>query len=229
MAVDVALVERANATGDAFLRLYRFDPPCVSFGRNEAAAAQYDRERIARLGIDLVRRPTGGRAVWHGDEVTYAVAAPVTAFGSLRQAYRAIHERLALALRFLGADATLASDRLTARPPDRQCSCFTAAVGGEVLVGGRKLVGSAQMRRGAALLQHGSILLAGSQEMIRAVSHKPQDASTATTLSAVLGRHVSFAEVADAIVAVWDTSFLTARPPDRLSAVFQAPAWTWRR
>ena len=232
MAVDVALVERANATGDAFLRLYRFDPPCVSFGRNEAAAAQYDRERIARLGIDLVRRPTGGRAVWHGDEVTYAVAAPVTAFGSLRQAYRAIHERLALALRFLGADATLASDRLTARPPDRQCSCFAAAVGGEVLVGGSKLVGSAQARRGAAFLQHGSILLDGSQERIAVVSREPRAASAATTLSEELGRRVTWDEVADAVLAAWEgdfTSTVLHRPPPTSTALFLDPAWTWRR
>jgi hypothetical protein len=110
MAIDVELLGRADRTGEAFLRFYRFDPPCLSLGRNEAAGG-YDRAAIARLGVDVLRRPTGGRAVWHEHELTYAVAAPVAAFGSPRRAYRAIHERIAAALRGLGADATLAVHR----------------------------------------------------------------------------------------------------------------------
>ena len=164
MALDQALLDEAERTGRTFLRLYRFDPPCISFGRNEPARERYDPDAIARRGIDVVRRPTGGRAVWHQHEVTYAVAAPVTAFGTLREAYRAIHARLVAALRFLGADVTLAPHR--PRPPstalDRVNSCFAAPVGGEVLIAGRKVIGSAQVRQGGALLQHGSILLARS-------------------------------------------------------------------
>ena len=234
MALDVALLAAAGRTGRACLRLYRFDPPCLSFGRHEPARARYDRERIRRLGIDVVRRPTGGRAVWHEHEVTYAVAAPIDCFGSLRGAYRAIHARLAAALHTLGADVTLAPDR--PRPPssalDRPNSCFATCVGGEVLVAGRKLVGSAQLREGDAFLQHGSILLDGSQEVVTAVSRKPQAASDAITLSAVLGRRVSFPEVVDAIVTMWgDGSIFTAlhgpRPPS--TTPFSDPAWTWRR
>src|SRR5256714_12930887 len=178
MANDAELPDRAAGTGTSFLRLYRFDPPCLSLGRNEPAA-RYDHTEIARRGLDAVRRPTGGRAVWHEHEVTYAVAAPVAAFGSLRNAYHAIHARIAAALRSLGADATLAPHR----PPlsgrvDQPTSCFATPVGGEVLVAGRKLVGSAQVRKRSAFLQHGSILLEGSQEIIAAVSRKPQVAST---------------------------------------------------
>src|SRR5256885_3753280 len=143
MAVDVALLERADRMGEAFLRLYRFDPPCLSLGRNEAAA-RYDRAAIARLGLDVVRRPTGGSAVWHEHEVTYAIAAPIAAFGGLREAYCWIHGRLAAALQTLGVAATLAPDRPTASPPDRPGGCFAEPVGGEVLVDGQKLVGSAQ-------------------------------------------------------------------------------------
>src|SRR6266566_2515437 len=102
-----------------------------------------------RLRLDVVRRPTGGGAVWHEHEVTYAVAAPVAAFGSLRNAYHTIHQRIAAALRSLGADATLAPHQ---PPPsgrvDQPASCFATPVGGEVLVAGRKLVGSAQVRKG---------------------------------------------------------------------------------
>jgi len=233
LAADQALLEEADRAGRAFLRLYRFDPPCLSFGRNEPARERYDREAISRLRLDVVRRPTGGRAVWHEHELTYAVAAPVAAFGSLRDSYRAIHARLAAALRALGADATLAPDRPTAPPPrlDRPGPCFAMPIGGEVLVGGRKVVGSAQVRSGRAFLQHGSILLAGSQEVIGAVSRQPA-AINATTLSAALGRPVTFDEVVDAVVGAWgDEMTLTApyRPLPPLTASFADPAWTWRR
>ena len=187
MAVDETLLDRADRSGDAFLRLYRWNPPCLSLGRNEPA--------IERPGIATVRRPTGGRAVWHEHEVTYAVAAPLAMFGRLRSAYCAIHERLAAALRSLGADARLAEDRPIARLAERPISCFATTVGGEILVHGRKLVGSAQVRRGAAFLQHGSILLDGAAM------------ENATTLRQVLGRLVTFEEVTLAIVAAWEAPF----------------------
>ena len=224
-------------TGRAFLRLYRFDPPCLSLGRNEPAATRYDRAAIARRRLDVVRRPTGGRAVWHEHEVTYAVAAPITTFGGLRPAYYTLHTRLAAALRRLGADTALAGDR--PRSPatvlGRPGPCFAAPVGGEVLVGGRKLVGSAQVCEGRAFLQHGSILLAGSQEVVRLVSREPGAGSRETTLAAALGRPVSFDEVADAVVeAFGDVGAQHAAPrpsdgPTVRPSVFQDPAWTWRR
>jgi len=239
MAIDQALLEEADRTGRAFLRLYRFDPRCISFGRNEPARERYDRDAIARLGCDVVRRPTGGRAVWHEHEVTYAVAAPITAFGGdprrgaacCAPTYRAIHQRFAAALRRLGADPVLASNRPTVRPSDRPASCFAAPVGGEVLVHGRKVIGSAQVRQGRAFLQHGSILLDGSQEMLRAVSRQPSAVSGETTLAAALGRTVTFDEVVDAVLATWgDEVTLTAvdRPRPPSTAAFR-DSWTWRR
>jgi len=120
------------------------------------------------------------------------VAAPISCFGSLRDAYCNIHERLARALRTLGVEAVLA-ERSTVRPSDRPMSCFASPTGGEILVTHRKLVGSAQVRRGDAFLQHGSILLDGKQP----------GGGLETTLAAVLGRRVSFDEVAFAIIATW--------------------------
>jgi len=240
MALDRALLEDADRSGTATLRLYCWTPPCLSFGRHEPASRRYDRARVEQLGLHVVRRPTGGRAVWHEHEVTYAVAAPVDAFGSLRAAYRTIHERLAAALRALGADATLAPDRGRTRPPrhstaaspDRPGPCFGAAVGGEILVGGRKLVGSAQVRHGDAFLQHGSILLGGSQESIQAVSRQPSATGGATTLAAVLGRPVTFHQVVDAIIRTWGQGLAATasyRPLPPLTGAFLDPAWTWRR
>ncbi len=231
MAVDVALLERADRMGEAFLRLYRFDPPCLSFGRNEASGG-YDRAAIARLAIDVLRRPTGGGAVWHEQELTYAVAAPIAVLGGLRQAYHAIHGRLAAAVRSLGVDAVLALHRPAPPSTAFHRPCFAAPVGGEVLVRTRKLVGSAQMRRGGAFLQHGSILLDGSQDVIAAVTREPQAASAATTLSEELGRRITWEEVADAIVATWDTGVTSPnlhQPPPTSIAWFSYPAWTWRR
>jgi len=235
MGVDQALLDDVERRGDvAYLRLYRWTPACLSFGRNEPALARYDRARIEQLGIDVVRRPTGGRAVWHDDEVTYAVAAPVDAMGCLRDSYHAIHQRLARALRSLGADAVLASP--LHRPGALGAgACFAQPVGGEVLVKGRKVVGSAQVRQGTAFLQHGSILLSGSQDLVTRVSRERTAAPTATTLSEALGRRVEFDEVVHAVSdtwlenqEVWESRDLPALPPSRLTA-FSDPSWTWRR
>ena len=98
-----------------------------------------------------------------------------------------------------------------------------------MLVDGRKLVGSAQLREGTALLQHGSILLDGSQEMVRRVSREQGAGSRETTLSAVLRRPVSFAEVAAAIVATWDGRLEPSDCPTVRPSCFLDPAWTWRR
>jgi lipoate-protein ligase A len=185
MATDEALLDAAARRGGAFLRLYRWDPPCLSLGRNDPTPE--------RPGVATVRRPTGGRAVWHEHEVTYAVAAPIAIFGRLKNAYGAIHERLAAALRALGADVTLAEPppRPMGRLAERPADCFATTAGGEILVHGRKLVGSAQVRRREAFLQHGSILLDGPET------------ENATTLRHTLGRVVSFEEVTEAIVAAW--------------------------
>lgn len=230
MAIDESLLLAANRSGAAWLRLYAWSPPCLSLGRNEPALARYDRAKIERLGLSVVRRPTGGRAVWHEHEVTYAVAAPIAAFGSLRESYRSIHARLATALRTLGVPAELAPDRLPVRLSDGPTPCFALPVGGEIMINGRKVVGSAQVRYGSAFLQHGSILLDGSQDMVSAVSHQPSAVTSATTLAAALGRPVDFHEVADVVIRTWDgiTSTVLYRPLPP-STLFDRPSWTWRR
>jgi lipoate-protein ligase A len=234
MAADEALLHAARE-GRAFLRLYRWSPGCLSFGRNEPATERYDRARIDALGIDTVRRPTGGRAVWHDMEVTYAVAGPDGLFGTLAETYHAIHAMLATALRSLGAAAELANHP-SAQPLNRLYAgaCFASPAGGEVVVTGRKLVGSAQVRQGGAFLQHGSILLEDGQDVVTRVTRGPAPPSGATSLVAVLGRHVTFAEVAaavaDAARQAWPGEWNASDPP----AVpdpgrFADPAWTWRR
>lgn len=188
MAMDAALLESVKAGAPPVLRLYRWSPACLSFGRNQPARDRYDRAAAASRGIDFVRRPTGGQAVLHDDELTYAVIAPVAGIGKPRAAYRAINEALLEGLSGLGLAAGLAGQsratdpggrsdpgepRLGAGPassasgatrdPDWDAACFRRPERGEVVVGGAKLVGSAQRMEGRTILQHGSILLGGSQ------------------------------------------------------------------
>jgi lipoate-protein ligase A len=234
MSVDHALLSRAKE-GVAFLRLYRWAPPCLSFGRNEPATVRYDREDIERLGLATVRRPTGGRAVWHDAEVTYAVAAPNSTFGSLQETYNIIHATLAFALRRLGIPAQLAGRSSSRTGSLNSGACFAAPAGGEVVVAGRKLVGSAQLREGQSFLQHGSILLEDGQDIVARVIRGEHMTPAATSISAELGRAVGFAELAAAIraevVLSWPGNWYDSDAPVIESDLgrFADPAWTWRR
>jgi lipoate-protein ligase A len=237
MSIDSALLALAEADGVGFLRLYRWGPPCVSFGRHEPAARSYDRARIGALGVDTVRRPTGGRAVWHDAELTYAVAAPLGVLGPLRASCARLHAMLRDALALLGVDATLAAAPARAAAPGAG-SCFATAAGGELLVGGRKVAGSAQLRTERALLQHGSLLLGGDQRPLAQLatnSRSDPDPATATPL----GRPVRFADAADAVAHAarrWDGewhSIARGEPILELAAAyadgFRSEAWTWSR
>jgi lipoate-protein ligase A len=231
MGVDAALLALARK-GGAFLRLYRWDPPCLSFGRNEPATRRYDRAAITTRALDTVRRPTGGRAVWHDTEVTYAVAAPIARFGSLPETYRAIHEVLAQAVTSLGAHATLAP-RVRAPRPDAG-ACFASPVGGEVLAQERKVIGSAQVRDGTAFLQHGSILIENRQQRVAELTVGGADAPPAAGLDEIMGRVPTFSEVVEAIAgaaqSAWGGPWTRETPPEpRTPNPFADPSWTWRR
>jgi lipoate-protein ligase A len=241
MAADRALLDLAAREGVTVLRLYCWDPFCLSFGAHEPAARRYDRERAAALGIDTVRRPTGGRAVWHARELTYAVAGPAAVFGPLRAAYLTLHRILAEALRRLGARPELAPEPARAAPLDAG-PCFARPAGGEVLVGGRKVVGSAQVRLGEAFLQHGSVLLEDDQSLVATVARDPGPPGDEAPLARVLGRPVAWADAATAAAEAFAEWAGTPAVPwrDATHAAFLAAAtaheprfrsaeWTWRR
>jgi lipoate-protein ligase A len=235
MALDLALLDEAERRGEGFVRLYRWQPACLSFGRHEPARRRYDRGLIERRGLDTVRRPTGGRAVWHEWELTYAVAAPVDRFGTLAESYRVIHQTLAAAITHMGVTAGLAGARPT--PGVGAGACFASPAGGEVVSQGRKLVGSAQLRQGGAFLQHGSLLLEGDQRLVTEVTLGPAPASGETTLSVAAGRGVSDREAALALaeaVRTWGEDWGDLDiDPDKLAgrhaAQFRDPDWTWTR
>ncbi|MEK6597651.1 MAG: hypothetical protein AABY91_04900 [Gemmatimonadota bacterium] len=236
MAIDRALLDLAIAEGSCLLRLYRWEPHCLSFGRHEPVLKRYGRERIEALGVDCVRRPTGGRAVWHARELTYAVAAP-NSFGSLPAAYQRIHEMLGNAVRGLGAPVTLAA------PPGRiptpsDGACFAAPVGGELLVAGRKVLGSAQVRGDGGLLQHGALLLGDDQRMVHQLAGSETLPAPEAPLSTLLGRRVEFAEAAAAIrdaAAGWSDTWepidqrAVEAGAEAYQAQFKSDAWTWAR
>jgi len=236
MAIDQAMLDRAGR-GERWLRLYRWAPHCLSLGRHEPALRRYDRPRIAELGLDVVRRPTGGRAVWHAEELTYALAVPGDVLGGLRQAYEEIHRMLLAALAALGTRAELAPARRTAGLDAGPC--FAGPAGGEIVIGGRKVVGSAQLREGAGLLQHGSILLAGRQTTVQAVTLGDGPPDLAGPLADAIGRSPGVGEVADAVAAAaaarWSGTWERADiPAELLTAAalhevrFRSPEWTWR-
>jgi lipoate-protein ligase A len=237
MAIDCALLDLARSGEGAVLRVYRWEPFCLSFGRHEPALRRYGRENVMSRGIDVVRRPTGGRAVWHARELTYSVA-QLGADVSLRESYRAIHGMLADAVRRLGAPALLAAN------PPRVAglgagACFAQPVGGEVVVGGRKVVGSAQLREHGALLQHGSMLLADDQALVRELGGNGRQATGEITMNLALGRPVSFADAAAAVheaARAWEPELRTVDDPaeilraaERHEEKFRSEEWTWGR
>jgi lipoyl(octanoyl) transferase len=237
MAIDQALLERAGRYRERWLRLYRWQPHCLSFGRHEPATRRYDAVRIAERRLDAVRRPTGGRAVWHAREVTYAIAAPVAALGSLRQAYLDIHRMLLRALRALGAPAEIAPPQ-SPTPLDAG-ACFAQPVGGEILIGGKKIVGSAQLREGEALLQHGSIILHDDQALVQSVAREAMAGESIPRPLEAVQIAATGGEIAEAVgtaaVAHWGGVW-ERQPPvgsvlDLASAHvprFRSDAWTWR-
>jgi lipoate-protein ligase A len=150
------------------MRLFRFAPTGITLGMNQTPAVELDLSRCAADGIGWAVRPTGGRAIFHAEEWTYALAAPRDDpqwGGSLDQVYRRASELVMRALVRLGVPAELVPRRRPGAPPaarDRGAAappCFASTARHEVVVRGAKLVGSAQRRTARASLQQGSILL----------------------------------------------------------------------
>jgi len=225
MARDVAMME-AVSEGHAppTLRLYGWNPPCLTLGRHQGVEAA-DFDFCSREGIDVVRRPTGGRALLHHLELTYAVIAPLGTGPlprALQDTYRLICGALVRAMRAIGVDANLTDGEVNVLLPSPRSSipCFKAPAGGEVVVGGRKLIGSAMRSHAGTILQHGSIVIdwdgrlqAGSMGLADDSGLRPH----ITTLVDELDRPVSRADLSDAVVDACSEALGVSFEPDGLT------------
>lgn len=166
MRRDAGLLAAAH-TESAFepvLRLYRFAPPGITLGRAQDPARVLDLARCEHDGVAWAIRPTGGRAIFHDQEATYAFAAPLAqpeGAGSIAETYARISTLIVRSLGRLGVPAVLAPGVRGARP-GAGAPCFASTARHEIVIGDRKLVGSAQRRTARALLQQGSLLLGES-------------------------------------------------------------------
>jgi len=166
MAVDEGLTQSVGeGDGRPILRLFGWNPPTVSFGYGQDPEREIDLEKCQSAGVGVVRRPTGGRAVLHWEELTYSLICRqdhLRLGGSVEETYRVIGECLVEGLRCFGAAVGL--ERVSERSPRLRGSgatapCFSSTGRWEVTCRGRKLIGSAQRRVDGAILQHGSLLL----------------------------------------------------------------------
>ena len=210
MAIDESLCESVGSGRSIpTVRLYGFSPPTLSLGRFQRIAGAYSAEALARDGVTLVRRPTGGHAVLHDDELTYSVTLPKTDGATLiggtrkREVYAFIARILLAGLSNLGVTGTVA----TAQKGDiHNPDCFGSTGEYEIAgSGGRKLVGSAQMTTRHAILQHGSIPMSNPGDRVGRYINAggPLETHPPTCLNDELGRALAFDEVRGAFAAAF--------------------------
>ena len=219
MAVDEAIL-RAVAQGGAppTLRFFGWTPPCLSLGYAQPAA-EVDVERLRRFGYDLVRRPTGGRAILHTDELTYSVTAPMDeprVRGGVVESYQQLSAGLLRGLAHLGLGLSVRADKEYGAAETGAAKgpvCFDVPSNYEITVGSpdrpRKLLGSAQVRKQGVVLQHGTLPLTGdigricdglafdSEDERRRLRERVRE--RAATAADVTGRQVSWSEAAGAL------------------------------
>ena len=211
IAVDAAILSAVGRDEvPPTLRLYHWDPPCLSLGYSQPFS-DLDQDQLRSRGWDIVRRPTGGRAILHTDELTYAVIGPKTdprLKGGLMESYRRLSKALFESLIILGLPVQVHSGK----NPDsiNHPVCFENPSDFEITVEGKKIIGSAQARKKEGLLQHGSLPLFGDLDRITKVLDylNPQDREQAgkdllkkaATVYDILGKKISWEDTARAFI-----------------------------
>jgi lipoate-protein ligase A len=211
MAVDEAILE-AVGRGESLptLRLYAWEPACLSLGYAQPFT-DVDLPRLRARGWEVVRRPTGGRAVLHTDELTYSVIAPLDeprVSGTVLESYNRLAKALVEALSLLVLPVEIQEYADVPAVQNKNPVCFEVPSTYEITVGGKKLVGSAQARRKEGVLQHGSLPLTSDLTRILQVLVFPDEVARsraaerlmkrATTVETALGRAVTWDEAAQA-------------------------------
>lgn len=228
MAVDEAmmLVHEVGLVPPT-LRLYGWRPPGVSVGYFQPVQGQIDVDECRRRGYGLVRRPTGGRAILHDDEVTYCVVIRremLPCRDGVMASYRYLSRGIESGLQRLGLGATLAdgrADSVGSPGPGSAAACFAKTARCDLSLAGRKIVGSAQTRSARTILQHGSIPITLNPDDLFAVMRTGQAARpkalAAISLSEGLGRPVTFDEVCEALVAGFQEALGVEIEPSELT------------
>lgn len=204
MAVDEALLESVTEQGAApVVRLYGFEPPTLSVGRFQKTDGIFDFAAAAAAGVDFVRRPSGGQAVLHAEELTYAFVigkGHIEPYGK-RWVYRFVAPLLMEGLSRLGVEGVQRNAAQKGDPLNPDCFGST----GEYEIdsgGGLKLVGSAQMVTRTAVLQHGSIPIGREgRDIARFLSVEPSADGHSSNIRDETANRLAFSEVRDAFVS----------------------------
>lgn len=237
MAIDEAIMRSvAESRSPPTLRFYGWAPPCVSVGYSQSVRKEVDLERCRERGYTWVRRPTGGRAILHVDELTYSVVAPrgeARVAGDIITSYRRLSMGLVEGLRTLHGGVVQADRMETDSGVEKSAACFDVPSHYEVTAYGRKLVGSAQVRRNGVVLQHGALPLMGDvsrlvdvlalQEPDR-VALRDKLLERAIALDEVVGRVVPFDEAVEALTRGFMSALNLELAPGELSPFERAAA-----
>ncbi len=163
MDFDIELARNCKSD-EAFFRLYRWKPYSISLGANQNEA-EIDILKASSDGIDVVKRPTGGRAILHAEEITYSVVIPSSAIDSSKLLYNKISVALVEGLKLFHPEMNnLELESMQPHFPSilkepKGMICFSSTARHEVKYKGKKLIGSAQRKMNGVILQHGSILV----------------------------------------------------------------------
>jgi lipoyl(octanoyl) transferase len=230
MAVDEAILESvAKKDVPPTLRLYAWDPYCLSLGHAQPKS-DVNRQALKANGWGLVRRPTGGKAILHADELTYAILAPIDeprVKGTVLESYQRLSKAILSALSFLGIQAEAKPKETSALKQPMNPICFESPSDYEITTDGKKIIGSAQARRLQGVLQHGSIPLSGDITRITHVlnymteEEKKEAVNNlrlkAGTLKDIIHKIISWQKVSEALIYGFSKEFNIIFAQDTLS------------
>lgn len=186
MSVDSSILDSAIETNlkEPVFRFYGWAPACVSLGKNQKDEF-VDREYLRGLGIDCVRRQTGGRALFHDRELTYSYVTPISAVPNgenIEKSYLYISQILINIFKRLDVNLTIGG---CPRHITKNNYCMSISTGADLCWNGRKFIGSAQYRKNGYILQHGSILFDYDKDLILKIFNEPTEFSSIVTLKEI--------------------------------------------
>jgi len=235
MAIDDAISRAVQANlALPTLRFFGWQPACLSLGQAQPGG-DVDQTACRAAGVDVVRRPTGGRAILHTDELTYSVIAPEReprVAGAIVESYKRLSEGLLSGLMLMGVP-TRQVERPDEHDRDQGPVCFEVPSNYEIVFAGKKLVGSAQMRKAGVVLQHGAVPLRGDIARISLYLARHPDPqrvrSRATTVEAAIGRVVDYQSAAQLMAQGFATALNLQLEVGELTSEEQAWAEELRR